>query len=515
MRVSLISEGAYPHSFGGVSVWCDQLVRRSTSVEFNLVSLVATGNEAPVWQLPENVTGLTTIPLWGPAAPGRPRLSRTAREEFRPLLQELVRCLLAERAPGAEARFGQVLRLLFGFAQRADLSAALSSADALDALIGVWSEPWSEAAPPAMTLSDASTALQLLDHSLRPLAHPPESTEVVHCVANGLAVLPALAARWTHGSALLLTEHGVYLRERYLGYRTAPYRWPVKALHLAFLRLLCAHAYREAALIAPGNVYNRSWEQRLGADPAVIRTIYNGVDPADFAQVEGEPAVPTISWAGRIDPIKDLHTLLRAFAVVRQARPEVRLRLFGAAPAGAEAYLQSCRDLAAELGVADAVAFEGRVEQIRDAYAAGGVVVLSSISEGFPYTLIEAMTCGRACVATDVGGVSEALGDTGRLVPPRDPEAMAAACLELLGDDELRGRLGTEARERALANFTVDRAIGTFGEIYDGLTSGHARPAPPEPAPPQRATPPPSAAVSPRALHFAGHIPVYRELVRS
>ena len=118
----------------------------------------------------------------------------------------------------------------------------------------------------------------------------------------------------------------------------------------------------------------------------------------------------------------------------------MRLRLFGSAPAGAEGYLQSCRDLAAELGLADAVGFEGRVEEIRDAYAAGSVVVLSSISEGFPYTLIEAMTCGRACVATDVGGVSEALGDTGRLVPPRDPEAMAAACLELLGDAELRGR---------------------------------------------------------------------------
>ena len=118
-------------------------------------------------------------------------------------------------------------------------------------------------------------------------------------MANRLAVLPALAARWTHGSALLLTEHGVYLRERYLGYRRGPCRWPVKALHLAFLRLLCAHAYREAALVAPGNVYNRSWEQRLGADPAIIRTIYNGVDPAQFAKVENEPPVPTISW-GRV-----------------------------------------------------------------------------------------------------------------------------------------------------------------------------------------------------------------------
>lgn len=464
MRVSLISEGAYPHSFGGVSVWCDQLVRRSTTVGFTVVSLVATGTEIPVWPLPENVTALATIPLWGPTGPRR-RPSRAARAESRVLVADLLDCLLDGR--GVEDRFGDVLRRLFDVAQRADLGAALRSEEALTALTRAWA---GRPGTPAATLHDASTALQLLEHSLRPLAHPPPPADVVHCVANGLAVLPALAARWTHGSALLLTEHGVYLRERYLGYRRAPYRFPVKALHLAFLRLLCAHAYREAALVAPGNVYNKAWEQRLGADPTRIRTIYNGVDPADFAQVESEPAVPTISWAGRIDPIKDLHTLLRAFALVVKERPEVRLRLFGGAPAGAEGYLRSCRELAAELGVADAVGFEGRVEQIRDAYAAGSVVVLSSISEGFPYTLIEAMTCGRACVATDVGGVSEALGDTGRLVPPRDPEAMAAACLALLDDDALRRRLGAQARERALANFTVDRAIGAFGEIYAGLT---------------------------------------------
>lgn len=488
MRVSLISEGAYPHSFGGVSVWCDQLVRGSTSVDFALVSLVATGNEPAVWQLPENVTALTTIPLWGPAAPRRPRLSRRARAEFRPLLWDLLRCLLAERDAGAAERFGHVLRQLFEFAQREDLGAALGSEDALTILTRAWSEPWSEAPAPAATLHDASIALSLLEHSLRPLAHPPQPADVVHCVANGLAVLPALTARWTYGSALLLTEHGVYLRERYLGYRKGPYRWPVKALHLAFLRLLCAHAYREAALVAPGNIYNRAWEQRLGADPDIIRTIYNGVDPAQFEKAGSEPPVPTISWAGRIDPIKDLHTLLRAFALVRRARPEVALRLFGAAPPGAEGYLQSCRDLATELGVDQAVAFEGRVEQIRDAYVAGSVVVLSSISEGFPYTLIEAMTCGRACVATDVGGVSEALGDTGRLVPPRDPEAMATACLELLDDADLRGRLGAEARERALANFTVDRAIGTFGEIYAGLAQQARAPRPSrEPAPVPRA----------------------------
>ena len=132
--------------------------------------------------------------------------------------------------------------------------------------------------------------------------------------------------------------------------------------------------------------------------------------------------MPTLSWAGRVDPIKDLETLIRAFALVREELPDARLRMFGGTPGGRRGYRQRCEALAAELGRRRTrVTFEGRVEDIRDAYAAGNVVMLSSISEGFPYTLIEAMTCGRATVSTDVGGVSEAVGDTGLVVPPREP----------------------------------------------------------------------------------------------
>ena len=117
-----------------------------------------------------------------------------------------------------------------------------------------------------------------------------------------------------------------------------PYRWPVKALHLAFLRRLCALGLpARSELITPGNVYNRRWEEQLGADPARIRTVYNGVDPADFPALDGEPEVPTISWAGRIDPVKDLETLLRAFALVHQempARPAAHVRLARPGPGG-------------------------------------------------------------------------------------------------------------------------------------------------------------------------------------
>ncbi len=491
MDLALYSEGTYPHSFGGVSVWCDQLVRGLPGYRFHLVALVGEGSERPAWPLPDNVASLTNIALWGPQPVGS-RSGRMVRARFRPLLRELVDCLLSERLDAVGPQFGAALRGLFDFAQQQNLSGALCSEDSVRVLSTAWSGRWGDAEGLAPSLLDASVAVQLLEHSLRPLSHPPVRAEVSHCVTNGLAVLPALAAAWTHGTPILLTEHGIYLRERYLGYRSSPYRWPVKALHLAFLRLLCAHAYTEAATIAAGNVYNRQWEEQLGADPGIIRTVYNGVDPAEFPAVEGEPEVPTVSWAGRIDPIKDLETLLRSFALVRAELPEAKLRVFGGTAQGGEGYLQQCRQLAADLGVGPAVTFEGRVAQIRDAYAAGHVVVLSSISEGFPYTLIEAMTCGRACVATEVGGVAEALADTGLVVAPRDPAAMAQACLTLLHDPALRRRLGTAARSRALEFFTVDRAIGTFGEIYTGLAAGrpllpaptgrHRRPEPVQPS---------------------------------
>ena len=264
----------------------------------------------------------------------------------------------------------------------------------------------------------------------------------------------------------------------------------MKALHLAFLRRLCSMGYTQSELIAPGNAYNKRWEQRLGADPARIRTVYNGVHPTDFPTVEGEPEVPTISWAGRIDPVKDLDTLLQAFAQVNAEIPGARLRLFGSAPPGQENYLEGCKKLAAELGIGELVSFEGRVDNIRDAYAAGHVVVLCSITEGFPYTLIEAMTCGRVCVATDVGGVTEALADTGLVVPPRSPQPLAEACISLLQDDYRRRSMGAAARQRALDFFTVARSISSYEEIYESLGSGcPPEGPPPEGPPPERPAP--------------------------
>ena len=472
--MALIGEGTYPHQFGGVSVWCDQIVRGLPGYEFTLVALVATGAEPVRWSLPENVTSVTTIPLWAPppAVPARARRGRGDPAGCLPLLAGLVATLLAPPSQQQD-HFASVLRELFEFAQHSDLGAGLGSEAAVALLSEAWRDWCPDGTAAAPTLNDAVVALQLLEHSLRPLSHPPVRADVVHAVTNGLGALPALAARWRYGTPMIVTEHGMYMREQYLHSRQAPYRWPARALHLRFLRRLCSLGYDQADMITPGNVYNMRWEQQLGADLSRVRTVYNGVDPGVFPALDDEPRTPTISWAGRIDPVKDLETLLQAFWMVHEQLPHARLRMFGSPPPGPEAYAERCRALAARLGLSGAATFEGRVDQIRDAYQAGQVVVLCSITEGFPYTLIEAMTCGRPCVATDVGGVTEALADTGLVVPPRSPEELAQACLVLLRDRELRQRLGAAARARALELFTVDRSIRAFEEIYT-LVAGRA-----------------------------------------
>jgi polysaccharide biosynthesis protein PelF len=521
MKVALTAEGTYPHQFGGVSVWCDQLIRGMSDYQFQLIALVASGAEPVRWSLPSNVASLRTIPLWGPPPPV-PRRARLRRGRSWAPIRELIDVLFLP--PGqARPRFADVMRMMFAYAQSQNLPAALASDDAVRILSEAWRKRWPPDSPTrcnghtrgaldalgtpdgqgvasapdtldalvtlngraaqagarvggpgwaAPTLHDAVTAMQLIEHALRPLSHPPVEADLVHVVTNGLGVLPALAAKWRHGTPMLVSEHGVYIREQYMHLRHPPFAWPVKELFLRFVRLICSLGYQEADLIAPGNVYNKRWEEQLGADPSRLRTVYNGVDPVDFPMLHEEPEVPTISWVGRIDPVKDLETLLLAFSQVLKEMPEARLRMFGSPARGREKYLEGCQALAADLGISKQATFEGRVRRIRDAYQAGHVVVLCSITEGFPYALIEAMTCGRPCVGTDVGGVREALADTGIVVPPRNPAVLAQACLRLLRDASLRRDLGPAARQRALELFTVDRTISTFDEIYKLLASG-------------------------------------------
>jgi polysaccharide biosynthesis protein PelF len=473
MDITLITEGTYPYHLGGVSVWCDQLVREFPEHQYHIFAMSGTGTEKCVWELPANVASVDAVPLW--AATSRQRAGRTLRRQFGPVQQRFLRSLAVENAG---AGFVHALQELAELAQAGQLSAAMSSQDAVELLLvedPVCSDRPSGGDQGRLTVADAVDVLMLLEHFLRPLAVKPRQTDISHAVANGLGALPALAAKWSRGTPFVLTEHGLYLRERYISYHPGTLSQPARAIILRFFRLLVECAYENADIVAPGSAYNSLWEMAHGTPSGRIRPACNGVDPDAFPVATEDPDVPTLAWIGRVDPLKDVETLLRAFAEVRAAIPNARLRLFGPTSKGREDYMLSCVNLIDELGLVGAATFEGRVGSVVEAYHAGHVVVLTSISEGLPYTVLEAMASGRPVVATDVGGVGEAVGDAGILVPPRNPSAVAAACVRLLNDADERRALGEAARDRVERLFTAKQSFQTYRTTYEQLGSHQLR----------------------------------------
>jgi glycosyltransferase involved in cell wall biosynthesis len=433
--------------------------------EWEVVALTVHGREKSIWSAPENLMKVRKIPLWGPHVISRAIVG----DDFARPYRELVACLLtlsaahSDEAASDRQRFLEALHGLHDLADRTDVSNAMTSNVALTLLMDEWNALYGD----GLSLADALAVALLLEHMTRPLFADPVRADIVHCSMNGLSMLVAMAAKWRYGSPVIMSEHGIYLRERYLSYVNEDAPHCVKVLILGFFRLLAGAGYLIADVLAPHSSYNRRWQLQNGASPERMWTMYNGVSPERFSAAADEPTVPTIVFMGRIDPLKDLHTLIRSFGLVNAEMPEARLRIFGGVAEESRTYAESCSRLVEELGLQGCITLEGPVDSAVSAYHAGSIVALSSISEGFPYTVVEAMACERTVVCTDVGGVKEAVGDTGLVVPPRDSVAFAGACIRLLKDDELRRSLAKAARERVLEYFTLDHSIAAYVAIYD------------------------------------------------
>lgn len=237
-----------------------------------------------------------------------------------------------------------------------------------------------------------------------------------------------------------------------------------------------------------------------GVPSSRVHVVRNFVEPAAFGEIPAreraelaaglglEPEDRVIGVVANLLPAKDHATLLRAIAMLLPAWPRIRLLLTGDGPLRA-----SLSQLAAGLGIADRVIFAGRRPNRPNPHQLHDISVLSSMSEGLPNTILEAMAARRPVVATDVGAVGDAVvdGETGFLVPPRDPIRMATAITRLLADPALARRFGTAGRDRVLGRYTPGAALATLQNLYLRLAG-------------RTATPPTSA----EALRTASPIPL-------
>ncbi len=180
-----------------------------------------------------------------------------------------------------------------------------------------------------------------------------------------------------------------------------------------------------------------------------------------------------VGCIANLRPVKDHGTLLEAFRLVVAERPEAWLVLAGDGPSRS-----ALERLAGELGTSERTTFLGMVPNRPNLHHQFDLSVLTSLNEGFPNSLIEAMAAGRAVVATRVGGVPDAVedGDTGLLAPRGDSEAVAAAMTRLLGDPAERTRMGECGQVAARAQYSAVQVLGQlealYATIYDGVATG-------------------------------------------
>jgi glycosyltransferase involved in cell wall biosynthesis len=280
--------------------------------------------------------------------------------------------------------------------------------------------------------------------------------DLVGLAAGTLAGVPAIV--WNvRCSTLDLADYG----------RTLP----------LLLRVLAGVSRRPAAVVCNSFSGLREHE-RLGYRPQRWAVIPNGLDPCECSpnpaghrEVRRELGLPDsavlIGLVARMHPMKDHATFLRAAAIIRARRPDVHFVVAGRGTLESEAL----RTLIANIGLGQSLHVLGEQRDVARLLAALDIAVSSSDSgEGFPNVVLEAMACGTPCVVTDTGDSALVVADTGRVVPPKNPEALAKATLQLLSlDPNARQQLGQTARARVLREFSLSVASRRYQDLYTEL----------------------------------------------
>lgn len=291
-----------------------------------------------------------------------------------------------------------------------------------------------------------------------------ESFDVIHTHSSKAGFLGRLAARSADAPAVVHTANGLY----FLGQRGVK-----RVLYLGLERLAGRLTDRFIA-VSPSE---KAVAIRYGVvRPDQVIAIENGIEPAlanprvDIAQRRQELGLerhrPVVGTVSRFNPQKDPGTLLRAVALAAQAAPEVQFVWCGNGELKSEA-----ESLARNLGVLDHIVFTGYRKDVLELVPVFDVFVISSLFEGLPFTLLEAMSLSKPVVATDVVGSRDVVahGETGLLVPPRDPSALAEAILALVRAPEEGRRMGQAGRDLLMRRFTLERMIAQTEELYREL----------------------------------------------
>ena len=464
MKVCIVAEGCYPYVVGGVSGWINSMIRSFPNIEFVVLAIVANRSLRGKFQyeLPENLTQVYEVYLddqeW--AEKKKRKTYRLSKNEYKEMLN-----MVMNRKTDWNLLFELFHKPFFS------VNDFLMGEDFFYIVKECYDRKYANSIFSDFLWTMRSIYLPLL----LVLKTDVPKADLYHCVATGYAGVLGSMAQYFHGSGLLISEHGIYTREREEELIKADWVQGIyKNIWIEQFKKMSLMAYERADLVTSLYQHAKNLQIELGCPQEKIRITPNGIDVDRFADLKGKSEEEK-QWiyAGavlRVTPIKDVKTMIQSFAFAKKRVPELKLWIMGPTDED-EKYARECFELVDALGVKD-VEFTGRVD-VREYLGKMDFTLLTSISEGQPLTILESYASHCPVIATDVGncreliyGPEDSYGAAGILTHIMNLEEIAQAMVELARDKKTRERMGEAGYKRVHAFYRIDQMKEVYREIY-------------------------------------------------
>ena len=463
MKICFILEGNYPYVRGGVSTWVDGFIRTLPKHEFGLwtiADLEAKRGEF-AYKLPDNVVSVDENFLsssFNLRINKNPNLKFSSKE--REAISQLIRCGDPDWS---------VLLNIFHLHPSKPVEFFLSE-EFLNILKEFAREQF-----PFVSYSDLFwTVRSMFLPLLFLIGQPMPEADLYHSPSTGYAGVLAALAAIKYNKPFVLTEHGIYTREREEEILRSDWVIPhFKDYWISMFFMFARFAYQRAHRVT--SLYGRASkiQQELGCPEEKCEVVRNGLDVGAFSAIPDKPKDDWVDIAAivRFAPIKDIKTMIYAFSRLKQDFEKVRLHIVGGVDD--EEYHQECLDLIKYLDIKDII-LPGNVN-IKSYMEKIDFTILTSISEGQPFALLESMAARRPIIATDVGccreliegDVGDNLGNAGICVPPMHQSKLLQALVDMCQNADARKTMGEIGQERVKSYFEIKHVMDTYLKVYE------------------------------------------------
>lgn len=466
MKVSLIVEGAYPYVNGGMSNWVQSLMLRMPDVEFVIQSIAASRKikQEIKYEIPENCTCIQEVYLMDDdfvSSRKQKKIVMTGEE------YEAFESLMF----GQNTNWDIIMR--FFEEKEVSLNALLSGNDFLSMVLNYYQNNYNRIVFTDFLWTMRSIYLPLFTI----LKGAKIKADLYHSASAGYAGILGATQKVVFQKPFILSEHGIYTREREEEIIKA--EW-VKGLYKdlwidQFHKIGdCCYQYADVVTSLYGDA--RQFQIELGCREDKTIVIPNGMDPERFANCRGKDAADPYIHVGallRVSPIKDVKTMISAFAIAKQKNDKLKLWIMGDM-SEAKDYADECVQMVKDMKIPDVI-FTG-VINAADYIGKMDILFLSSISEGQPLSILEAFTAKKPFIATDVGncrglieGEYDDYGPAGIVVPIMGVTAMSKAILRLAESESLRRQMGEAGFQRVREHYSEEDCYQRYFRLYQAL----------------------------------------------